>query len=108
MANVLVFHDYWLVFQGILMVFGGFCSVFMVFKVFSWFSVFQVKYRQQCEVLLNHQDQCFAMFFWLAGHYMRLFLMVANHRSSTAMFAMNRPSLAECITVLRFCYFFFL
>ena len=48
----------------------------MVFKVFSWFHVFQVKHPQQCDVLLNHQDQCFAMFFRLVGHYMRLFLMV--------------------------------
>ena len=65
MANVLVFHDYWLVFQGILMVLSGFWSVFMVFKVFSWLHVFQVKHHQQCDVLLNHQDQCFAMFFGL-------------------------------------------
>ena len=33
------------------------------------------------------------MFFWLVGHYMRLFLMVANHRSNNGMFAMCRPSL---------------
>ena len=39
-------------------------------------------------------------------HQMRLFLMVANHWSSNAMFAMYLPSLAECITISGFFFTF--
>ena len=35
----------------------------------------------------------FCNVFWLVDHYMRLFLMVANHWSNDAMFAMYGPSL---------------
>ena len=49
-------------------------------------------------ILLNHQDQCFAMFLRFIDHCKRLFTMVANHRSSDAMFAMYRSS--PCVKTL--------
>ena len=57
----------------------------MVFKVFSWFHVFQVKHRQQCDVLLNHQDKCF----------FGLLAIICDYFwwSNNGSFAMCRPSL---------------
>ena len=70
------------VFDDFWLVFVIFKGIFMVFMVSGWF-------------LLRFIDHC-----------MQLFPIVANHRSSVAMFAMDRSSFM--LLLYRKCFFFLL
>ena len=84
--NVMVFQVFWLifmVFQGIFMASHGFWLVFMIFKSISRVvHVFNLTIVNDAIFSLKQQD-----------YLMRLFLIVANHRSNNAMFALYRSSL---------------
>ena len=102
--DVMVFHDFLLVFmiiQGIfmiLMAFYGFSWFLWPTKVFSWcFMVWFILLNLQSSMMRVFRTNVFAMF-------LGFILMVANYRSSDAMNAMYRSSLSESVTRRRYVF----
>ena len=95
MFLMLTLFTFWLFFMGflaILMVLHSFWLVFMVFQgIFMFFLL--VYQRQYC----NFIRQSGLMFLRFIDNHLRLFLMVANHRSNNALFAMYRSSPSSTI-----------